>query len=314
LSETLIFPYPKDSVRVEIHDRDSMNNFQKQHEFIIDPQSYFVKKEKLNKADDFKVHYAGEPSTKLDIVFIPDGYTKEEMNKFKSDAQRFANYLFEYEPFSANKKNINIWGVEAISENSGTDIPGDTVWKSTALNTTFYTFDSERYIMTMDDKVVRNYASNAPYDQIYIIVNTAKYGGGSIYNYYSTAAADNELSKKIFIHEFGHGLVGLADEYYTSDDSYQDFYNLKAEPWEPNITTLVNFKSKWKNLLKPNADIPTSTEGKKELEIGVYEGGGYVAKGVYRSTPNSIMKAFDSNEFNEVSKKAIEKIIKFYSE
>ncbi|MBK8946562.1 MAG: peptidase M64 [Ignavibacteriae bacterium] len=311
-SETLVFPYPKDSVRVEIHDRDRKNNFQKKHEFIIDPNSYFVKKEKLNKCENLKIHYSGNHSEKLDIVFIPDGYTKDEMLKFENDAKKFAKYLFEYEPFTNYKNDINIWCVKAISNDSGIDIPRDSIWKSTAVGSTFYTFDSERYIMTMDNKSVRNYASNVPYDQIYILVNTDKYGGGSIYNYYSTTAVDNEASKKIFIHEFGHGLVGLADEYYTSDVSYQDFYPLDVEPWEANITTLVNFESKWKNLLDKEIEIPTNTENKNALELGVYEGGGYVARGVYRSTPNSIMKAFDIDEFNLVSKKAIEKVIKYF--
>lgn len=314
LSESLVFPYPKDSVRVEIHDRDRKNNFQKRHEFLIDPNSYFVKKEKLNKAANFKVHYSGEPSKSLDIVFIPDGYSEIEMEKFTSDCKRFAGYMFDYKPFSNFKNSINIWGIYAPSKESGIDIPPDSIWKTTNLNSSFYTFNSERYVMTMDNKSVRNYASNAPYDQIYILVNSKKYGGGSIYNYYSTTVVDNEKSKKIFIHEFGHGLVGLADEYYTSEVSYQDFYSLDVEPWEPNITTLVDFDSKWKNMMDDKVKIPTNLEGKAELEIGVYEGAGYVAKGVYRSTPNSIMKAFDSNEFNEVSKAAIERIIKFYSE
>jgi hypothetical protein len=249
----------------------------------------------------------------LDIVFLPEGYTEKEIQKFENDCKRFSEYLFDYEPFKRNKQNINIWGVKAISNDTGVDIPGDSVWKSTALNSAFYTFDSERYLMTMDNKTVRNYASNVPYDQIYILVNTEKYGGGAIYNYYSTTAVDNENSKKIFIHEFGHGLAGLADEYYTSEVSYQDYYPLDVEPWEPNITTLINFESKWKNLIGENVIIHTDIKGKDKLEIGIYEGGGYVEKGVYRSTPSSLMKGWDVNEFNEVSKIALEKIIKFYS-
>jgi IgA Peptidase M64/Peptidase M64 N-terminus len=313
LSETLVFPYPKDSVRIEIHDRDSQNKFKKRHEFIVDPNSYFVKEEKLNKSDNFKVHYSGNPSEKLDIVFIPEGYSKDEMTKFKDDCNRFASYLFEYEPFDNYKSLINVWGINAYSLDSGIDIPADTIWKSTIVNSSYYTFDSERYVMTTDNKSVRNYASNAPYDQIYILVNTEKYGGGSIYNYYSTTVVDNFYSRQIFIHEFGHGLVGLADEYYTSDVAYQDFYPLDVEPWEPNITTLVNFDSKWKNLVDGNVAIPTDIIDKQALELGVYEGAGYVEKGVYRSTPKSIMKEFNIDEFNLVSKEAIEKIIKFYS-
>ncbi|MCB9219354.1 MAG: peptidase M64 [Ignavibacteriales bacterium] len=313
-TEILVFPYPKDSIRVEIHNRDSKNKFQKRKEFLIDPNSYFVKKEKLNSAEKFDIHISGESEKKLDIVLLSEGYTKDEMENFEKDCKIFANTLFEYEPFYSLRENINIWGVKAISEDSGVDIPGDSVWKNTALNSTFYTFDSERYLMTMDNKSVRNYASNVPYDQIYILVNTEKYGGGAIFNYYSTAASNNTYSKKIYIHEFGHGLAGLADEYYTSDVAYQNFYPHDVEPWEPNITTLVNFESKWKNLLDPNIKIPTDSEGKDKLDLGVFEGGGYVEKGVYRPTISSLMKGWDIDEFNEVCKLAIEKIIKFYSE
>ncbi len=285
----------------------------KRTEFLVDPNSYFVKKEKLNKSESFKVHNTRSSKTALDIVFIPDGYTESEMDKFRADCERFANYLFLYEPFTSYKNSINIWGILAHSEESGIDIPADSIWKKTIVNSTYYTFDSERYIMTMDNKSVRNYASNVPYDQIYILVNSEKYGGGSIYNYYSTTVVDNKSSKQIFVHELGHGLVGLADEYYTSDVAYQNFYPLDVEPWEPNITTLVNFDSKWKNLMNPNSEIPTVSKGENELETGVYEGGGYVEKGVFRSSQNSLMKAFNSDEFNEVSKAAIVKILNFYS-
>ena len=312
-SETLVFPYPKDSVRVEVHDRDEKNKFKKKYELIVDPNSYFVKKEKLNPSENFKVYYSGDPSKKLDIVFLPEGYSENEKEKFHKDCQRVSEYLFEYTPFSELKNNFNIWGINAYSIDSGVDIPGDSIWKSTNVNSSFYTFDSERYLMTTDMKSVRNYASNAPYDQIYILANTEKYGGGAIYNYYSITAVDHPSAKQVFVHEFGHGLAGLADE-YGADATYNEFYPLDVEPWEPNVTTLINFESKWKYLLPADSEIPSSVVGKDQLDIGVYEGAGYVSKGVYRSTPNSIMRAFNSNEFNEVSKAAIKKIIRFYSE
>ncbi len=313
LSETLVFPYPKDSVRVEIHNRDRNNKFVKQHEFIVDPNSYFVKKEKVNSAEKFKVHYSGNSAKKLDIVFLPEGYSINERDKFHEDCKRLADFLFLYEPFKKLNTSINIWGIDAYSKDSGVDIPKDSVWKNSVLNSSYYTFDSERYLMTTDMKSVRNYAANAPYDQIYILANTKKYGGGAIYNYYSCTAVDNRLSKKIFVHEFGHGLAGLADE-YAADATYNDFYPLDVEPWEPNITTLVNFESKWKNLLSDKSLTPDSVDFANPLKNGIYEGAGYVTKGVYRSTSNSIMRAFDINEFNDVSKEAIKRIIRFYSE
>jgi hypothetical protein len=312
-TETIVLPYPKDSIRIELYKRDTKNIFQKEWEIAVNPKNYFIKKDKKLKYKKVPVHYTGDPSDKLDIVFLAEGYTKEERDKFTKDSERFSNYLFTYSPFDKMYNRINIWAVEAFSDESGTDIPADSVWKNTLLNSSFYTFDSERYLMTKDYKKVRDIAANAPYEQIYILVNTSKYGGGAIYNYYNVVAADNEKSRQIFIHEFGHGLAGLADEYFTSEVAYQDFYPLDVEPWEPNITTLVNFKSKWKNLVNNTISIPTPVEDAPENQIGAYEGAGYVAKGVYRSTPNSIMKSFTSDEFNEVSKKAIERVIKFYS-
>jgi len=310
---SVIMPFPKKNIKVEILRRNKKNIFEKKFEYVINPENYFIIKEKLKPYKNFKVHYSGEPTKKLDIVFIPEGYTESEMGKFKNDCKRFADYLFEYSPFSENKDKINIWGVEAPSAQSGTDIPGKEIWISTLLNSRFYTFDSERYLMTADYFSVRDVAANAPYDQIFILVNTSKYGGGGIYNFYNITASDNERSKQIFIHEFGHGLAGLGDE-YGDDNTYQEFYPLDVEPWEPNLTTLINFESKWKDLIEPDVPIPTPNDKKYKNKIGVFEGGGYVSKGVYRPSINSIMNSFSSNEFNEVCKRVLQNIINFYSE
>ncbi len=310
---SIIMPFPKEKIRVEIYRRDRKNNFVKKFDYNIDPKNYSIVDERIRPYDNFKVHYSGDPSSKLDIVFIPEGYTKAEMEKFHKDCERFAGYLFDYSPYKENKDKINIWGIEAPSNESGTDIPAKNIWKQTLINSSFYTFDSERYLMTTDYQTVRDVAANAPYDQIFIMVNTSKYGGGAIYNFYSMTCVDNKAAKQVFVHEFAHGLAGLADE-YGNDNTYQDMYPTDVEPWEPNLTTLVNFDSKWKNLIEPGTPIPTPPEDKYKDKIGVFEGGGYVAKGVYRPTFNSIMNSFTSNEFNLVCKDVIQKIINYYSE
>ncbi|MEW6194831.1 MAG: M64 family metallopeptidase [Bacteroidota bacterium] len=312
-SGSVVMPFPKNKIRVEILKRDRRNNFEKKFEYMVNPDNYFIIQEQAKVYPKFEVVNSSDPSTKLDIVIIPEGYTKDEMLKFKDDCKRFAGYLFEYSPFKENADKINIWGVEAPSLESGTDIPGKDVWVKTILNSRFYTFDSERYLMTLDYHAIRDYAANAPNDQIYVLVNTSKYGGGAVYNYYNVAAADNQLSKQVFVHEFGHGLAGLADE-YGDDPTYQDYYPLDVEPWEPNITTLVNFESKWKNLVDETTPIPTNDEEKFKDKIGAFEGAGYVPKGVYRPTHNSLMRAFSSNEFNKVCEEVIEKIINSYTE
>ncbi|KAF0153338.1 MAG: IgA Peptidase M64 superfamily [Ignavibacteria bacterium] len=307
------FPFPKSKVVVQLYRRDLKNIFQQIFEIEVDPSNYFIIKERVKPFDSFKVHYSGEPDKKLDIVFLPEGYSKSEMAKFKIDCARFAGYLFDYSPFAENKSKINIWGVEAPSVESETDIPGEGTWKQTLLNSRFYTFDSERYLMTSDYHLVKDVAANAPYDQIFIIVNTHKYGGGAIYNFYSTTSADDKRANQIFIHELGHGLAGLGDE-YSSDNTYQNMYPTDVEPWEPNLTTLVNFESKWKHLVETGTPIPTPLEDKYKNKIGVFEGAGYVSKGVFRPTHNSIMNSFSSNEFNLVCKEVLEKVINFYAE
>lgn len=312
--ETVVFPFPKDSIRIELYTRNRQNEFIKRFEISTDPSNYFIRKDNRHVYESFKVRYNGDPSGKLDIVFLPDGYTASEFDKFKEDVEKFTGYLFEYDPFDSMEDQINIWGVYAPSKESGIDIPGDSVYVNNLLETSYYTFDSERYAMTYNMKTVRDVAANVPYDQIIILMNLDKYGGGAIYNYYSVFAGRNDKAKQTFIHEFGHGFAGLADEYYTSDVAYNDFYPLDVEPWEENITTLIDFDSKWKDMIADSISIPTPDIDKYDNTIGVFEGAGYAAAGVYRPTRNSIMKSFTSNEFNEVCKRIIRKVLRTYVE
>ncbi len=310
-SETVTMPFPKEKIRIEFYSRDKMNALSKKFEYNVDPGNYFISPERHLEYPSFKVVHNGDLAVKVDIVMLPEGYTKDEMDDFKSDCKKFADYLFNASPYSENKDKFNIWGVEAPSPEEGTDIPADGTWNKTLMNTQFYTFDLERYLMTSDYKSVRDLAANAPYDQIYILVNSDKYGGGSIYNYYSVCVNNNMFSEYVFSHEFGHGFAFLADEYYTSDVAYNDFYPLNVEPLEPNITTLVDFGSKWKDMVDEDTPIPTPATSKYSDIVGVFEGGGYVAKGVYRPMEDCSMKTATVNNFCPVCKRAIQQMIDF---
>src|SRR5690606_2797376 len=161
--------------------------------------------------------------------------------KFVEDARRVTGYLFEEEPFKSNREKFNLTAVLTPSVDSGTDIPGENVYRHTIFNSTFYAFDLASYLTTSDMQSIYDALAGVPYDHIYILVNSERYGGGGFYNFLSVCTADNPLTKEVFVHEFGHGFAGLGDEYYTSSVAYEDFYNLEVEPWEPNLTTLVNF-------------------------------------------------------------------------
>jgi hypothetical protein len=313
-SETLIFPFPKNDVILKIYSRDKTQNnqFIEKFSFNINPSNYFIKPGLVYVYDVEEIKVNNDSNVSLDIAFLPDGYTETEMPLFIEKVKELSNYLFEFEPFTSYKDKINIWAVLAPSIESGTDIPRDSVWVSTVLNSSFYTLNSERYLMTQDIKRVRDVAANVPYDQIMILVNTEKYGGGAIYNYYSMTCSNNSATPKVFIHEFGHGFAGLADE-YGNDPTYIDYYSSEYEPWEPNITTLANFKSKWKDDVDADTPIPTPFDKEYRNKLGAFEGAGYADKGVYRPTYNSLMRTLGSNEFNKPSRDAIEILLKMYT-
>jgi hypothetical protein len=186
------------------------------------------------------------------------------------------------------------------------------VWKKTILNSSFYTFDIDRYLTTYDMKSVRDVAANVPYDQICVVANSQEYGGGGIYNHYALFTSDNAYANYVFVHEFGHSFAGLGDEYYNSEVAYEDFYNLKVEPWEPNLTTLVDFDSKWKSMVPPDAPIPTPASEKNKVEVGAYEGGGYMTKGIYRPSHDCTMKSLSYNNFCPVCQQAIRDMMETY--
>ncbi|HBX50314.1 MAG: peptidase M64 [Bacteroidetes bacterium RIFOXYA12_FULL_35_11] len=308
--ECVVFPFPKKTVKLEIFSKDKYMKLTKIFEMYINPNNYFIKKENPLRYASYKIFDSGDPSVKVDVVIIPDGYAKEDLEKLKKDAKRFAGYLFNHAPFKENKEKFNIWLVEAFSQESGTDIAGQHVWKNTIVNSNFYTFDSDRYLTTSDIKSVRDLAGLVPYDQIFIMVNSTKYGGGGVYNAFSMCSSDNEHAEVVFIHEFGHAFGGLGDEYYDSDVAVQDYYKKEVEPWEPNLTTLVNFDKKWKNMLDKETPIPTPNTDNYKDKVGAFEGGGYMPKGMYRPYINCEMKSLYSG-FCPVCQKALKDMIDF---
>lgn len=313
-SESVIMPYPKETVDVVFYLRDYNGNMVEKMRLTIDPDNYFIYDAPKYSHSIFNVYGDYAPEKAVDIVILPDGYTEEEMGKFVNDCNFFKECLFSYEPYISYQDRFNIRAVMAPSRDSGITIPAEDIWKNTAVNCSFYTFDSERYCMSYDNYSIRNLAGQVPYDQIYILANTSKYGGGGIYNFYCVSSTDDHFSSDVIIHEFGHGFAGLGDEYYDDSGSYEEFYNLNIEPWEPNITTLVDFDKKWKDMIKKKTPVPTPEEDKYINEVGVYEGGGYEPKGVYRPKMDCLMKTFKGDKFCEVCNRAIERMILYYTE
>lgn len=306
-------PFPKKPVQIEICARDKADmNFHPLLKQLVDPKSIFIDRSPLKKNKVVEILSNGDSSNKADLVFLAEGYTEDEMDKFEADAKRFTKTLFDTPPFGKYKADFNVWAVCIPSQESGMDVSGDGVWKNTALNSGYYTFGIDRYLTSQDLKPIRDAVWDVPCDAIFILVNSDTYGGGGMYNFYAMSTANNELTSVVFVHEFGHSFAGLADEYFNSEVAYNDFYNLKYEPWEPNITTLVDFDKKWKDLLPKNTPIPTPLDDKFKDKTGVFEGGGYLSKGIYRPMDNCMMRNY--HPFCPACQRGITQMINFLTD
>ncbi|MBN2520425.1 MAG: peptidase M64 [Bacteroidales bacterium] len=312
--QTIIFPYPKNKILLEIFYRDKKNEFIRLDSMAINPESVKSSKTKILNAKPVDIIINGKPDKKIDIVFLSEGYTENQLKKFINDVKKLTDTMLLIKPYNEYAEYFNIRAVQIPSADSGTDIPSQDILKNTILNTNFGTFGSERYLTTESNFLIRNYAGMVPYDQIYILVNHSNYGGGGIYNHYNTVTTDNISSIFVFFHEFGHGFAALADEYFSSTVAYEDYINLNLEPWQPNITTLVDFDRKWKNLIEEGMPVPTPIKKKYIGKIGVYEGAAYVAKGVYRPYMDCIMKSKTAKMFCPVCQQTIVKTILFNTE
>lgn len=264
-SESLRFPAPAAPFEISLQERKD-GSFHEVWKTSVDPKNKFVDTSRPPSPGPLiELQKSGAPAEKVDLLILGDGYTANERSKFQSDAHRFMDKLFSTSPFREHRNDFNVWGLCPPAEESGISRPSTGLHRRSPLGTTYDTFDSERYILTTENRTLRDVASYAPYEFIEILVNGKTYGGGGIFNLYATVAIDNAWAGYVGVHEFGHHFAGLADEYYTSDVSYLPSSH-RIEPWEPNATALLDPANlKWKDLVQPGTPIPTPWK-KQEFE------------------------------------------------
>jgi len=254
--ESLRFPMPAEPVQVVLKKRDARNAFREVWTHIVDPKDPAIDRTPPGQANEvWAVMKNGDPAVKVDLLLMGDGYTAGEMDKWRSDARRMTEILFAAPPFREHRGDFNVWALDTVSAASGVARVSDGVHRRSALRANYDAFGSERYVLTFDNKRMREAAAPAPYEFVEIIVNERKYGGGGIFNLFATVSADNAFSPYVFVHEFGHHFAGLADEYYTSDVAYAGSES-RPEPWEPNVTADPK-AAKWKDLLTAGVPLPT---------------------------------------------------------
>ena len=314
--QTVQFPYPQKPVKVIIKKRLDFDKWETLLQFGFSPEDKLISRNKPYNVPVKAIMKNALPEKAIDIAVIAEGYTVKEQEKFYKDAKKLAENLLTHEPFAKYKNRINVYAIAATSENSGITMPQDDSWKNTAVNSHYYTFYEPRYLTSSNVFRIRDYAALVPYDAIYVLANTPMYGGGGIYNFYALASADSQRAQtEVVVHEFGHSFAGLADEYFREDaDVLDGMYNIKQEPWEPNITSLVQFDKKWKDQLSAGTQIPTPLTEENKTKPGVFEGGGYLSKGMYRPMFDCRMRTNEAKEFCPVCQQAVERMILFLTE
>lgn len=311
-----LLPMPKRAAELSVTLFDTHRKPLARLNHYVNPKDILIRN--LSNAPKHEYKYiwrGGSPDTCIDVAVVAEGYTVSEMNKFYERAEETAQSLFAAEPFKSYKYNFNIVALAVPSQDTGVSIPGKGIWKSTALDSHFDTFYSDRYLTTLHLKRLHDVMASVPYEHIIILANTENYGGGGILNSYTLTAADHRLFKPVVVHEFGHSFGGLADEYFY-DDQYSTMYPSDTEPWEQNLTTLVNFGEKWQDMLPRATKIPTPSSNKvkdRYSKIGVYEGGGYQSKGVFRAFQDCRMKTNEAPAFCAVCQRALRRMIEFYT-
>ncbi len=321
---TFFLPMPsvKAMVRVELY--DFYGNVAASLNHVVDPSDIHIRPLNPVPAPHRYLLKSGSPEEKIDVAIVAEGYTAEEMDSFYEHAQVALEAILAHAPFGEYKNRFNFVAVALESKDSGVSVPRQGLWKDTAVGSNYDTFYMDRYLTTSNVKMMHDKLCGIPYEHLVILANTDTYGGGGIFNSYTLTTARHKDFKPVVVHEFGHSFAGLGDEYFY-DDQFVEYYYPESEPWEQNITTLFDFESKWNDMLPKVVQIPTDVPEEniwKKIEdgaspesiIGVYEGAGYQSKGVYRPYPDCRMKTNAAPSFCPVCRRAIARIIEFYTE
>ena len=287
--EVVKVPWPTVAVVFEMQERGDDLLFRTQAEWKFDPERQRqlpptsrpqpMGQRQPQRPEAVKLHTSGDVHRKMDIVIVPEGYGVADSAKMMEDFQQFVSFIFSNSPFKERKEDFNIYGVKVFGRESGISNPKKGVHVQSAVGASYNTFGAERYLMTFNLFKLHDCLAGLPCDQIIIMANSDIYGGGAIYNFYAISSL-SKRSEHVLTHELGHSIGGLADEYVDEALSYGDMLALTHEPIEPNITTLVNFESKWKTMMA------------NDSTLGTYEGAGYHAKGIYRPTPHCMIRDY----------------------
>ncbi len=310
---TFLVPMPKRKSLITIELLDYRHDMVAKNTHIYTPGDILIHEPKTEgKAPYHYIWKGGDPKDVIDVAILAEGYTEAEMDDFYKHAETAVKAMFNHEPFKSRKNDFNFVVVGTPSKDSGVSVPRLKQWRETAFGSNFDTFYSDRYLTTGNVFDIHEAIAHVPYEHIIILANDPVYGGGGIYNSYTLTTTGHKNFEPVVVHEFGHSFGGLADEYFYEDDVMEDSYPFDVEPWEPNITTMVDFDSKWKSMIPEGTPIPTPRAEADKYPVGVFEGGGYSFKNIYSPADRCRMRDNKWPSFCPGCQAALNTLIDFY--
>ena len=309
---TLLVPMPQKKSVATLVLRDNTGK-ESIHKYTINPEDVLIRDRSNQKPLPYKyIHKGGDSKEAIDVVILAEGYTADQMDIFLNDAIITKKEILSYQPFSSHSEKFNFIAVMSPSIDSNVSVPQALDWRDTAVSSNFMTFYMARYLTSGNVYDMYDLVTNIPCEHFIILANTNTYGGGGIYNSYTLTTAHHKEFRPVVVHEFGHSFAGLGDEYfYDNADDNDNMHSIAHEPWEPNITTLVDFESKWADMVEEGVETPSAPTKEREenYTVGVYEGGGYLTKGIFRPAVVCRMRNNTAERFCPVCERAIERVI-----
>lgn len=311
--EVFRIPYPKAPVKVTVTLCDPEQAPILSQTQRIDPKDILLHDRTRQQPLPHKyLIQSGSSKDCIDLAILAEGYTEAEMDTFLKDAEIATEAIFSYEPFKSHRKDFNVVVVFSPSKDSGVAVPRQGIWPQTAFGSHFDTFYSDRYLTTRRVKAINDALTGIPYEHLIILANSEVYGGGGMYNSYLLSSTHHKHYRPVVVHEFGHSFGGLTDEYFYEGDPSSFGKPQEKEPWEQNVTNLKDFTGKWSHLVKKGTPVPTLEKQQKKYPVGLYEGGAYLSKGIYRASFNCRMRTNDCPDFCPACTIALEKVISYH--
>jgi len=207
---------------------------------LVQSRGTTVSKNETTQKTTFPVHVihkAGDDKENFVIVIMGDGYTAEEQDKFLQDAAEKARGMLTWSPYKEYSDRINIYAVQAVSNESGISEYGgksvDTYFHVAAYGKAlgFTSGGTDKAKALRAELEERYLDAGANVGTIHVLCNSEGSFGNSLFSF--SANSEDNQNGTVMAHEIAHSIGGLGDEYerYTNNPNTSDTTNPETIKW-----------------------------------------------------------------------------------